>query len=344
MKKRILMLTTGGTIACAPTQSGLAPVLSPDELLAYVKEFEAVCDITAQAVYSIDSTDVTFGHWLALARRLRSEYAHYDAFLICHGTDTMAYTAAVLSYLIQDCEKPILLTGAQKSILMEITDAKKNLRDSLLCALCPDTHGVCVVFDGSIIAGTRAKKTSTFSYNAFSSINFPVLGRVQNDSVRYYFPPSVPLAPVRFYDALDPNIFLWKLTPGISPCVVSAVVEAYDAVIVESFGTGGLPASIANALCDEMSRFAPHQKVLAIATQVTYEGSAVDTYAVGRRVRDRVPFLETYDMTLEAAFTKLSWAMAQKPPARAALDALFYTPVNHDLFGSPACAAPRTEP
>jgi L-asparaginase len=335
MKKRILMLTTGGTIACAPTANGLAPTLSSDELLGYVREFETVCDIEAQAVYRIDSTDVTFDHWLTLARTLQAAYAQYDAFLICHGTDTMAYTAAALSYLLQNCAKPILLTGAQKSILMEITDAKKNLRDAVLCALHPQTHGVCIVFDGNIIAGTRAKKTSTFSYNAFSSINFPVLGQVRDDRVLYYLPPAVHNTPPRFYTALDANIFLWKLTPGVSPKIIPAMVDAYDGIIVESFGVGGLPASISDALCSALATYAPHEKVLAIATQVTYEGSAVDTYAVGSRVRQSTAFLETYDMTLEAAFTKLAWAMAQKPTSRAALEALFYTPVNYDLFAPP---------
>ncbi len=178
MRKKILLLTTGGTIASKDSGSGLAPVLSSQDFLQYVKEFEKVCELIPYEVCSIDSTNMDVEHWLLLARIIQQNYDGYDAFLVCHGTDTMAYTAAALSYLIQNSAKPIVLTGAQKSILSEITDARKNLHDSIRCALDKRSRDVRVVFDGKIIAGTRAKKTSTFSYDAFSSINFPDLADV----------------------------------------------------------------------------------------------------------------------------------------------------------------------
>ena len=98
----------------------------------------------------------------------------------------MAYTAAALSYLIQNSVKPIVLTGAQKSILQEITDARKNLHDSIRCALDDRSRDVMLVLDGKIIAGTRAKKTATFSYNAFSSINFPQIASIQDSRIIFY--------------------------------------------------------------------------------------------------------------------------------------------------------------
>ena len=243
----------------------------------------------------------------------------------------MAYTAAALSYLIQDAQKPILITGAQRSILLEITDAKKNLRDSILFALDERTKGVNLVFDGNLIVGTRAKKTSSFSYNAFSSINFPALARIQNDRVIYYVPPCPASGPVRFYDQLNPRLFLLKLTPGISPDIIPLIVRLYDCILVESFGVGGLPDSILDPLCSELARYEPHKKVLVITTQVTYEGSAVDTYEVGRRVHNRVPFLETRDMTLEAAYTKLMWILGGKISSWNELETAFYSPINYDL-------------
>ena len=127
MKKRILLLTTGGTIASQDGGNGLAPVLSSDDFLDYMKEFEDVCELVPYEVCSIDSTNMEASWWLKLAGLIQKNYTLYDAFLICHGTDTMAYTAAALSYLIQNSVKPIVLTGAQKSILQEITDARKNL-------------------------------------------------------------------------------------------------------------------------------------------------------------------------------------------------------------------------
>ena len=113
-------------------------------------------------------------------------------FIICHGTDTLAYSAAALSYLIQNADKPVILTGAQQPISNEITDAKKNLRDSVICALDPGSRGVMVVFGGHVIAGTRAKKNKTISYDAFASVNFPALALVQGDRLVRYVPSPWP--------------------------------------------------------------------------------------------------------------------------------------------------------
>ncbi|MDO4293322.1 MAG: asparaginase [Eubacteriales bacterium] len=331
MKKRILLLTTGGTIASGDSGNGLLPVLSPEDFLQYVREFEEVCELVPYAVCSIDSTNMEVSHWLLLARLIRENYDSYDAFLICHGTDTMAYTAAALSYLIQDSPKPIVLTGAQKSILLEITDARKNLHDSIRCALDGRSRDVMLVFDGKIIAGTRAKKTATFSYNAFSSINFPVLGKVQDDVVIYYIENSAG-GPVRFYDRMDRRVFLLKLTPGMSPAIIPQILQLYDCIIVEGFGVGGLPDRLREALLTEMGRYKAHEKILIMATQVTYEGSSMDTYVVGRKAKDKLPFLETYDMTLEAVFAKIMWILGLHIEDRDEMERLFYGKVNYDIF------------
>lgn len=158
-KQRLLFITTGGTIASVRTQQGLKPVLSSEELLAHLPELKELCCPETLALCSIDSTDLGQEHWLMMARAIQENYALYDGFIICHGTDTLAYSAAALSYLIQNADKPIILTGAQQPISNEITDAKKNLRDSVICAIDPGSRGVMVVFGGHVIAGTRAKRT-----------------------------------------------------------------------------------------------------------------------------------------------------------------------------------------
>ena len=140
-KQRILFITTGGTIASVHTPQGLRPVLSSDELLAHLPELNDLCIPETLALCSIDSTDLGQEHWLMMARAIQENYALYDGFIICHGTDTLAYSAAALSYLIQNADKPIILTGAQQPISNEITDAKKNLRDSVICALETDRFG-----------------------------------------------------------------------------------------------------------------------------------------------------------------------------------------------------------
>lgn len=326
------MLTTGGTIASKDNGSGLAPVLSPKDFLQYVREFEQVCELVPYEVCSIDSTNMAVEHWLLLAQIIRENYEEYDAFLICHGTDTMAYTAAALSYLIQNSLKPIVLTGAQKSILSEITDARKNLHDGIRCVLDERSRDVRVVFDGKIIAGTRAKKTSTFSYDAFSSINFPVIGKIQNDMVLYYIEETVCPKEVKFYDRMDRDVFLWKLTPGVSAKIIPHILQEYDCIIMEGFGVGGLPDHLRVAFLEEMRRYKTHEKLLVMTTQVTYEGSSMDTYVVGKAAKDELPFLETYDMTLEAVYAKLMWILGLHITDRQEMERLFYRKVNYDIM------------
>ena len=126
--KRILLLGTGGTIACKRTDKGLKPVITPDEILSYVPDSQSYCEI--HSIQLMNSTNIQPCHWLAIEQAIEENYARYDGFVITHGTDTMAYTAAALSYLIQHSPKPIIITGAQKPIDMENTDARTNLADS----------------------------------------------------------------------------------------------------------------------------------------------------------------------------------------------------------------------
>lgn len=156
--KRILLLGTGGTIACKRTSHGLMPLLSSEEILSFVPDSRTFCSIDSIQVLNIDSTNIQPSHWLTIEKAIEEHYKDYDGFVITHGTDTMAYTAAALSYLIRNSAKPIVITGAQKPIDMENTDARTNLADSLRFASHPNAHGVNIVFDGKVIAGTRGKK------------------------------------------------------------------------------------------------------------------------------------------------------------------------------------------
>ena len=165
--KKVLLIATGGTIASAYTQDGLAPRIAAGELLQYVEGYEAFCQVEVVQPFSLDSTNICPGHWLELAALIEGHYNDYDGFVICHGTDTMAFTAAALSYLVQNSRKPIIVTGAQKPIDLPVTDARTNLLDSLHFAAEDRAHGVNIVFGGSVIAGTRAKKERSKSYAAF---------------------------------------------------------------------------------------------------------------------------------------------------------------------------------
>ena len=331
-KQRLLFITTGGTIASVRTQQGLKPVLTSEELLAHLPELKELCCPETLALCSIDSTDLGQEHWLMMARAIQENYALYDGFIICHGTDTLAYSAAALSYLIQNADKPIILTGAQQPISNEITDAKKNLRDSVVCAIDPGSRGVIVVFGGHVIAGTRAKKNKTISYDAFASVNFPELALVQGDRLVRYIPSPWPTGPVEFSRTLDSRVFLLKLTPGMSPALIPEIFRLYDCVIVESFGVGGIPQQLMDAFAAGLGDYETTHKVLIMTTQVTYEGSDVGVYEVGKRVRNRFRFLEAHDMTIEAVVTKSMWLLAQNCESFDQLQQRFYRQVNFDTF------------
>ena len=330
--KKILLIATGGTIASKYTEQGLSPQISANELLEYVPAAREFCTIDTEAPFSLDSTNVCAKHWAALAELIEKKYEYYDGFVICHGTDTLAYSAAALSYLIQNADKPIILTGAQQPISNEITDAKKNLRDSVICALDPGSRGVMVVFGGHVIAGTRAKKNKTISYDAFASVNFPELALVQGDRLVRYVPSPWPTGPVEFGRAMNPRVFLLKLIPGMDPGMIPEIFRLYDCVIVESFGVGGIPQRLMDAFAEGLGHYEQTHKVLILTTQVTYEGSDVGVYEVGKRVKNRFRFLEAHDMTIEAVVTKSMWLLAQNCDSFDQLQQRFYRQVNFDTF------------
>ena len=244
--KKILMIATGGTIASRRMGGGLEPLLTSQEVLQYVPGVQEFCTVDTLQLFNLDSTNIWPGHWLKIVAAIAEHFHAYDGFVICHGTDTMAYTAAALSYLIQNCPKPIVITGAQKPIDLEITDAKTNLTDSFLYAASPEAAGVHIVFDGKVILGTRARKTRTKSHNAFSSINYPCPAVIQDGRVITYI-PQVPRGEMRIYQTLNPKVALLKLTPGLGPEFLSQLLAQNDGVIIESYGVGGVPH---NEYCD----------------------------------------------------------------------------------------------
>jgi L-asparaginase len=327
------MIGTGGTIASERTEAGLAPGITSAEFLKYVPWVESLCQVECLQVCNIDSTNMTPTHWLAIAQAVEDHYADYDGFVISHGTDTMAYTAAALSYLIQGSPKPIVLTGSQKPINMDITDSKTNLMDSFTVACDGRIPGVSVVFGGAVILGTRARKTYTKSFGAFSSVNYPVLGVVQEGRLIPYIQPQAKPAPT-FYHALDDKVSVVKLIPGISPMYLSLALEVSDAVLIESFGVGGVPSGDQGSFYALIREAIAKGKTVVLTTQVPNEGSDLSVYNVGCRLKSDLGVLESYDMTLEAAATKLMWCLAQAKTNEERAK-LFYQPVSSDILCIP---------
>lgn len=333
--KKILLIATGGTIASKYTENGLSPQISSEELLSYVPSARDFCRIDTVQPFNLDSTNVCHRQWLALAALIEKKYDGYDGFVICHGTDTMAYTAAALSYLIQNNDKPVVITGAQKPIDLAVTDARTNLLDSLRFAAHDKAHGVNIVFGGSVIAGTRAKKEFTKSYNAFSSINYPAVASIQENRIVFYIDDKHQITrPLTFYHELDEKVFLYKLIPGSSGRILEAIADSFDAVIIESFGVGGLPDYGDDSFYTALQNWIRAGKLVIMATQVTHEGSDMSIYQVGKSMKLKFRIPESYDMTLEAAVAKTMWALGQtKDPEE--FRALFYQTINHDLLFYP---------
>ena len=330
--KKILFIATGGTIASKKSDSGLKPQISPQELLSYIPSIKELCEIETCQLLSLDSSNMEPKHWSMIVECVQENYNDYDGFVIAHGTDTMAYTAAGLSYMIQNSRKPIVITGSQKPIDLDITDGKTNLLDSFIYAADDKSQGVVIVFNGKVIAGTRAKKIRSKSYNAFDSIDFPVLAMIQDEQIMRYIPTEEYKEDVKFYTEIEDNVFLLKLIPGVQPEILKYIFEKHAAVIVESFGVGGIPKSISEdfyGLCRQYPK-----KVIVMATQVAHEGSDMTVYEVGHEMKARCNFLESYDMTLESVIAKTMWMLANKEISKENQEDIFYKTINYDvIFG-----------
>ena len=334
--KKILLLATGGTISAKDSSEGLVPSLAPDEILNHVPELKSFCDVATMQILNIDSSNIQPEDWLLISRTIRENYGLFDGFVITHGTDTMAYTASALSYLIQNPAKPIVLTGSQKPIHAGDSDARHNIIDAFWFCARSNSSGVYLCFDGKALLGTRASKVKSKSYDAFESINYPVAAYIH-----YRQPvPRIHLGKpndgiVEFYDQLDPSVFLLKLIPGMEPEILEYVGQRYDAIVVEGYGMGGVPFADRRNFLEQVERLAANGKILTVATQVKTEGSDLSVYEVGIRAARRLPLLQSMDMTVETVVTKLMWILS-KTKVFKEVERLFYTPVNDDIALFPA--------
>lgn len=331
-KNRVLLLGTGGTIASVAKKEGLTPAIPAEELLAYLPDLSSSIEVDAVQLFNLDSTNIEVEHWLAMAKAIEHHYADYDGFVLCHGTDTMAYSSAALSYLIQHSPKPIVLTGSQKPINLDSTDARINLRDAIRFAADARAHDVNVVFQGKVICGTRVQKVRTKSYNAFDSVNYPLLATIQDERIAFYIDDKErQSASVCFYSALDGAVGLFKLTPSLDPTMLSIFGDTFHGIIIEAFGVGGLPSYREGAYRDAVEKLLQKGKTVVMTTQVPYEGSDMSVYAVGKDAKEDLDLWEAYDMSLPSVVTKLMWVLGQTTDTTKARR-LFQTPINRDTL------------
>jgi L-asparaginase len=241
--KNVLFITTGGTIAAREGGCGLKPAMNGDELLEYIADFKSRYDITVKDILHMDSSNIQAEEWQLIARAVFQALEDLDGIVITHGTDTMAYTASMLSYMLGNLKKPVVITGSQVPIDNLLTDARNNLY-SAFAAVDSGIPGVTVAFNRKIICGCRAVKVRTMGFEAFESVNAPYLGEIYSNGIRlfreYIVEPDY-CAPTSLQDNVCKDVFLLKLIPGTNPKIFDMLsTMKYRGIVLETFGLGGL--------------------------------------------------------------------------------------------------------
>lgn len=325
--KKLLLLATGGTIASVQGKEGLAPGMDAEDLISFLRGKNQSYQVESKLLMNIDSTNMQPESWVKIAEAVYENYEHYDGFVITHGTDTMAYTSAALSYMLQNVNKPVVITGSQVPISFKKTDAKKNVLDAI-CFACEDIGGVYVVFDGRVIRGTRAVKMRTKSYDAFESINHPYVAYINESEVKYV--RSMPLKgnkKMKLDTSLCPDVFLLKLHPGTKPELFDYLKHLYKGIIIESFGNGGIPFQ-GRDLLPKVKELIASGIAVVITTQCLEEGEDLSLYEVGRKVAQDMIILSG-DMNTEAIVPKLMWALGKTKDLQE-VKTIMETPIHYD--------------
>ncbi|MBR2990977.1 MAG: asparaginase [Solobacterium sp.] len=281
--KKILMLSTGGTIASTDSGHGLTPTESGAAMAAMIPELQGLCEISCYEVMSIDSSNMQPEGWTTLAQAIKEHSDGFDGVVITHGTDTMAYTASALSFMLKNLPFPVVLTGSQLPISAPDTDAKRNILHAFLTALDDRLCGVYIVFDYDVIKGIHAEKTRSTTFHAFESINAPLVGTYVDNvlQINEAMIPEKPTEPLQVQLDLCNDVFLLKITPGFEPARLKALGDlGYKAIIIEGFGIGGIPNE-GRDLVPAVKALTDKGILTIITTQCTYEGADLDIYSVG---------------------------------------------------------------
>jgi L-asparaginase len=307
----ICILYTGGTVGMKKTSTGYAPTPGYlEQQMANLSEFTspALPDYhIIEFTPLLDSSNMTPADWLKIARAVEKHYPAYDGFVVIHGTDTMAYTASALAFLLEGLRKPVILTGSQIPLCEVRSDAVENLITALLIAGSYPVPEVCLYFGGKLLRGCRAAKISASGLSAFDSPNYPPLGIAGIDLVFNWnavSPPPPPETPLTIQNIAFPQVGVLKIFPGITAGMVQSFLQPpLQGAVLEAYGVGTGPDHDA-ALLRAFHEATGQGIVIVSVTQCQQGAVNLDSYSTGSSLA-KAGILGGLDMTTEAALTKL---------------------------------------
>ncbi len=324
-KKRILLLTTGGTIASMPGGEGLEPH-SSGVFEREMDQLRTFYDITVKDLICLDSSNIRPAEWQLIARGIFENRLGYDGIVVSHGTDTMAYTASAVTFMLPGIDLPVVFTGSQLPLADMLSDGPDNLRTAFAMAAAGHP-GVFLAFDRKVMLGCRAVKVRASGFSAFESINARYAATVSN--VGLTIDRSVLRAPCgtpSLKTEISEDVFLLKLTPGLSPRIFDALADmGYRGIVLEAFGLGGI--NVLGESLAAIDRLLKKGINVVVTSQCLYDSSDLGVYQVGVKLL-HLGVIQARDMTSEAAMTKLMWGIGQGC-ARSQIAQLFAT----DLAG-----------